>query len=701
MISEHLKECAFIQVNKNSKIPYTEFKGDDWNEKIISYDSANQLLREGWNVGLVATNNVIIIDADRPESVKWCDDNLPETYVEETCSGGKHYIFKVEEEIPNSKIPKDMGEIRCNRQFVVCAPSKAESKITKTIEPYVVIKDLSLNFITKDIIDNLIKFFEKAEQQYEIKDKTVNKEYIENNIFPKLSSFTLELIKNLKTKAELNKLGYHSRSERDMKIVTHLVNRNFGEYVFSIFINYPCGDKYREHNSGDLYLKKTIQEAIKYLGLRNKDDMDLEFEIETTNVLWLKRKLDSYLLRIGSIVDNKDLFKERLIATLAFRVKIKQQKLEARINTLIEDSKPKEIISLLDIHDREYKEHEYWLKPLLPKGVIIMLGSKPGEGKSLFVQAMITSLLLTKKFIGYTTDNLPKILLYSIDDSSEMILQSRNKYITKGIIDKTENYSFEDLKNCKITFNFNKSNVKKEVSDCLNYDVIIIDSYRRVLTGTENDSDITDNFFNNFLQPLKRAGKTIILIHHLKKGNLEDLNIEDFLEQFRGSGDIGAQLDLGYTLKSVPVVAPNKTLEIKDNYLYICKNRLGLRFENLDGQYTSLICYRIIKDNEQKMTTFEYLDAKEIKSPRERRYDLIYNIIKEDGNISRLKLYSRIKNTTDVSERQIARDLDDMVKSEMVIKKRHGLYTIIDDTDENDKDQNNDKQNFLSFDKSK
>lgn len=676
MISKHLSSCSFIQVNKESKIPFTEFKGDDWNNKIIPYDEANKLLKEGWNIGLVAKNNVIIIDADKPESVKWCDENLPETYVEETCSKGKHYIYRVTESVENLNIPQDMGEVRCNRQFVVCSPSKAVSKITKKVQDYIVVKDMEIQFIDKIIIDKLIQYFSEGNNNYEIKQKKVGKEFLEKNVIPNLSMFTQDLIKNKKSKEELNNLGYPSRSERDMKIVTHLLNKNYGEYVFSVFTFYECGDKYREHNSGDLYLKKTIESSIKFLGLRSKEDMDLEFDIEMTGLIWLKRKLDSFLIRIGNVVDNKDLFKERLLATLAFRVKIKQQKLENRMHELIEDLKPKEIISLLDLNHREYKENEYWLKPLLPKGVIIMLGSKPGEGKSLLIQSMITNLLTTKKFIGYESENLPKILLYSIDDSSEHILQSRNKYLLNGIMNENENYNLENLKNCKITFNFNKNNLKKEVKECLEYDVIILDSYRRVLSGTENDSDITDAFFNQFLQPLKQAGKTIVLIHHLKKGNLDELNVDDFLDQFRGSGDIGAQLDIGYALKSSAVLSPDPTLEIKDTFLYICKNRLGLRFETLSGKYTSLICYKVIKNNELKSTVFHYVDSVDVKTPKERRFDIITNIITEAKEASRAMIVKEIKKVTTVSDVQIFKDLDEMVKLSLLVKKRHGYYSI-------------------------
>jgi len=50
------------------------------------------------------------------------------------------------------------------------------------------------------------------------------------------------------------------------------------------------------------------------------------------------------------------------------------------------------------------------------------------------------------------------------------------------------------------------------------YDVIIIDSLRSFLTGSENVAQDVRGFWNALL-PLKRTGKTVILTHHMNKDN--------------------------------------------------------------------------------------------------------------------------------------------------------------------------------------
>ena len=51
------------------------------------------------------------------------------------------------------------------------------------------------------------------------------------------------------------------------------------------------------------------------------------------------------------------------------------------------------------------------------------------------------------------------------------------------------------------------SNLEKELNNAKNFDIIVLDSYRRFLEGTENDSEITDKFFNEYIKKLKEQGK--------------------------------------------------------------------------------------------------------------------------------------------------------------------------------------------------
>lgn len=684
-ISPNLSDCKFIKIQTNEKSPCSvkdekTGKGIDWNELVVDMFVANLFLKDGWNVGLVAGNGIIVVDADKPDSVDYCDNNLPITYTEKTCSDGRHYVYKCNDEIKNTLIPNDMGEIRVNREYVVIAPSRAKSKLTGKIEDYVVLKDISLSIITKDQLNKLVEHFsssiDKREDLTKIEQKKVNKDFMDKEVIPNLNSYMKDLVLHIKTKDELRLLGFPSRSERDMKIVTYLLNRGLGEYILSVFKIYPCGDKYLEHPSGDKYLDKTIKDAIEFLGIRTKGEMELEFDIESSNVTWLKRKLDEYLQKIIGIHDNTNLFKERLITTLAYRIKISQKTLEKRIKELEEQSQVRVTLSMMDISQKTNIPIEYWVDPLLPKGAILLIGSKPGVGKSLLVQSMITSFLTTGSFLSYQLKGDPKFLLYSVDDSSENILQTRSVHLLNGLKSSNPGLDVGRLDNFRVSLNFNPHRLQKEIEFCSGYDVIVIDSLRRVLSGSENDSEITNQFFNDFLKPIKEMGKTIIILHHIKKGNLDELGDDDLLDIFRGSGDILAQIDLSFILRGNN--NPNSTIDIdvKSCSLRLGKNRLGLLFRGPKGNIVDDICYDVIRDVTKVQTFFKPVDVSEVLTPREMRQSFIREVLQKRGTMGTQSLVTEVVGKYRCSRISVQKDLEEMVKGRLIFKEKYGEYSV-------------------------
>jgi len=77
----------------------------------------------------------------------------------------------------------------------------------------------------------------------------------------------------LSGKANCNK--FESRSEFDLSVILALVTNAINdETIRNIFIQYPVGEKYREHDDPDVYLNKTIDTARGLIGLtpEQKDD---------------------------------------------------------------------------------------------------------------------------------------------------------------------------------------------------------------------------------------------------------------------------------------------------------------------------------------------------------------------------------------------------------------------------------------------
>jgi len=78
-------------------------------------------------------------------------------------------------------------------------------------------------------------------------------------------------------------------------------------------------------------------------------------------------------------------------------------------------------------------------------------------------------------------------------------------------------------------------------------DVVIIDSVIRLFRGNENDAGDVSRFFSPLLA-LKQAGKSVLLLHHLRKP-AADAVPGDLAALVRGSGDFLAAPDAAFVLR--------------------------------------------------------------------------------------------------------------------------------------------------------
>jgi hypothetical protein len=196
-----------------------------------------------------------------------------------------------------------------------------------------------------------------------------------------------------------------------------------------------------------------------------------------------------------------------------------------------------------------------------------------------------------------------------------------------------------------------------------------------MLVGSENESEVTDDFFNNFLKPLKEAGKTIIILHHLRKANLDEVEDGDLQDTLRGSGDVVATLDLAFILRSSKVISSIPTLEVNECVLKDVKNRLGIPFRDLKGNRVDMICYRILRDTIKVSTVFEYVEPSEVKSPKTKRQDLMVDILREKGPLTRQQITKYIVPLVRCSENLIEKDLQELVKNEEIVREKFGSYS--------------------------
>ena len=668
------KEGEYKEFNINSLEEYLKLKNskewvelgkvpidEEWQNKNNYEFDNSKISNHPENTGIVAGyGNLRILDIDDKELSELTLAKL-NTFTVKTGSGiGRHFYIISDYDI-NHRLKNKMGEFRAQNQQVVLPGSKHPSGGIYEIE-----KDVEIIKLSKEellgILNPLIDL--TTIENIETNQVEVDKDFLEKNILPQLGKLTHELIVNEYTKEGLQKKGFDSRSERDQKVITTLILRGLGKYVKSIFNLYPVGDKYKEHPSKDKYLLHNIKEARTYSGVKDDSLFDLEVEIETVYAKVLRNKVDDYLLKISKI--KNWIHQIYLINTIAGRTMISKKDLLKRLEEIISGNKIKNITYLGKLMQQDFPDTEYWVNPLIPKNTLILLGGKPGTFKSMFVLSLMITTQISNTFLdNFTIQNKPKILFYDLENG-ERILWHRLKYLFNG-----KDMKSEINENFCISYDFDKEHMDRELEMSKNYDIIVLDSYRRFLKGVENESDVTDKFFREYLNKLKEMGKTIIILHHFKKGNLEELDDEDIMDLFRGSSDIPAQFDIAFGLfKSREVVNEEGTTTKFYVNLKKVKNRLGLPIKDFN--------FEVIKDDINKKTTFVFNEFASYISPKQLCEKRILEILNSRDLATRAELLVILKKEFNLGDVSITRYLRAMVKDAVLFQPKNGVYSLIE-----------------------
>jgi hypothetical protein len=238
-----------------------------------------------------------------------------------------------------------------------------------------------------------------------------------------------------------------------------------------------------------------------------------------------------------------------------------------------------------------------------------------------------------KAWLGTYKIKQPRSVLYLDEEMGENMLCLRARQLALGCELAAKNISFRSLSYVGRRFSEDYvstflDNLKQAGFDP---DVVIVDSLRRVLLGSENDAEHVGRFWANVL-PLASSRKTIVILHHMKKGNPNVT--QDPWDMASGSTDIIAGADIAYAFtrkgQTSPVViqcTKNRYAKEADPFMInleseplsageacqpmrICLVEGGNtenEYVNADERATSLVCELVNKGT-------EILTPKEIKN---------------------------------------------------------------------------------------
>jgi AAA domain len=174
------------------------------------------------------------------------------------------------------------------------------------------------------------------------------------------------------------------------------------------------------------------------------------------------------------------------------------------------------------------------IEPLFNQGDRVMFYGKPGARKSFMVMHMEICLAAGIPWLGKFEISQPRKVLYTDKEMGEQRSKWRYHRLVRGLGLENQELHFKLWPKPPFMVDSEDHTRLLATFEEMQWtpDVIIFDSFRRVLDGDENSSADLNSFWNE-ISVLSEAGITLLLIHHTnRQGGV------------RGSIDIDAGLDV-------------------------------------------------------------------------------------------------------------------------------------------------------------
>lgn len=214
-------------------------------------------------------------------------------------------------------------------------------------------------------------------------------------------------------------------------------------------------------------------------------------------------------------------------------------------------SNPPQLISHRNIIDEPIHEVDWLIEPLIPTGARVLIYGEWGSFKTWILMHLALHLAAGVDWFGQFAIPQSKKVLYLDEEMAESTFRQRWIQLAQGAELAVKDLPFNLSSQHGIVFNEDAPlqllNDLESVS--FNPDVIVVETLRRVLVGSENEAKDISQFWRN-VNPLLKEGRTVILAHHMSKPS------PGFHKPIRdrasGSTDIMAGVDAAFAIQKQP-----------------------------------------------------------------------------------------------------------------------------------------------------
>jgi hypothetical protein len=313
-----------------------------------------------------------------------------------------------------------------------------------------------------------------------------------------------------------------------------------------------------------------------------------------------------------------------------------------------------EVLSLKELYEYECPPYTWRIQKIIKDKKIMAIAGDSAVYKSWLCLAMGLCVAKGIPFLDNFTVEQGGVLFVDRENSIPE-LQNRIEMVANGLgISKEEELPIHFLSEQSLTLD------KPEDRDFLEQYVkensiklIIVDTYRRVISFDENDAGLVSYFLNECIKPIcEKMGASFIFIHHHKKGKSNG-NQKDRL---RGSSDFVNLID-----GVIQIERKNSKITIKQT-----KSRSGKELEPFEVE---------IETDEEKFFKFIYLGEKQDNSALAMNCKKILVWFGEK-DIAQFKA-KEATEALSIPKQRVYEALSELIKRNMVKKGDEGQYIVI------------------------
>jgi hypothetical protein len=208
------------------------------------------------------------------------------------------------------------------------------------------------------------------------------------------------------------------------------------------------------------------------------------------------------------------------------------------------------LVSLAE-HLRKQDTPVPWLiDGLLVEGERCIVFGEAGAQKSWLLLDMAISIATGEDWLGHFKIPNARRVLYVDEEQSERLLNKRLKQLVHGrTTPPPPSAPLQTLSHEGVRFTKDSAQglLAKLAQGGFDPEVIIVEALARVLEGNENEGEDVSAFWRH-LEPLRKAGKTVIISHHMRKPNPMGSNAPR--DRLRGSTDLLAGTDSAFAVEA-------------------------------------------------------------------------------------------------------------------------------------------------------